>query len=219
MTSETARPTHCMFSPGSARIPTSNSLLSLPKSRPHGIRGVQSYSLRYPGLYPGPSVHPPCSPHATVSPLDQIIPTRYPWSPIVLSRRPSLLVPRTQVRAGLEYALLGTSTRTSVTHSQPIICIPSSSFRPLRMKAKTRILCPVVILPTSSIPSKRLSVKSRSTLKYAQPLVKSSCQAKPAMRTPALVAMGAKSTLLLTLMSPPVTIRKGCIRGVKKFGK
>ena len=45
---------------------------------------------------------------------------------------------------------------------------------------------------------KRLSVMSRSTLKYAQPFIKSGRQGSTAMRTPALVAMGAKSTLLLT---------------------
>ena len=63
MTSEMARPTRRLSSPESARIPISNSLLSLLKSRPHGIRGAQSYPLRYVGLHPGPSVHPPCFPH------------------------------------------------------------------------------------------------------------------------------------------------------------
>ncbi len=71
-----------------------------------------------------------------------------------LSRMLSSLVPRAQVRAGLVCASLGTSKRTSVAHSPPIICIPSSSLHPLRTKAKTGSLHPIVILPTSSIPSK-----------------------------------------------------------------
>ena len=37
-------------------------------------------------------------------------------------------------------------------------------FHPLRTKAKTRILRPTVILPPSSMPPKRLSVMSKSTL-------------------------------------------------------
>ena len=75
------------------------------------------------------------------------------------------------MRAGFGCPPLGTSTRTSVAHSPPILCIPSSSFRPLRTKSKTTILRPIVILRTLGIPSKRLSVKSRCTLKYAQPLI------------------------------------------------
>ena len=54
---------------------------------------------------------------------------------------------------------------------------------------------------------------------YTQPLIKSGRQASTAMRTPALVAMGAMGTLLLTLVSPLATMGKGCIWRVKKRAK
>ena len=52
------------------------------------------------------------------------------------------------VRAGLECALVGTSAGRSVAHSPPIICSPSSSFRPLRRRG---LLRPSVILSAPSV--------------------------------------------------------------------
>src|SRR5258706_2065353 len=83
------------------------------------------------------------------------------------------------------------------------------------VEIQTRILRPLLILPTSSMRSKRTSVKSSSTLKYTPLLITGDPQASAAMRAPALVAMETKSTILLTLVSPPAMRGKDCISRVK----
>ncbi len=79
----------------------------------------------------------------------------------------------------------------------------------------TRVLRPLLILPTSSMRSKRRSVKSCSTLKHAHLLITSGPHASAAMRAPALVAMEAKRTIPLTLVIPPATGGEDFITRVK----
>ena len=70
-------------------------------------------------------------------------------------------------------------------------------------------------LPASSMWSKRLSVKSGSTLKCAPPLITRDSQASAAMRVPAVVVMEAMSTILLILVNPPGTREKDGIQRAK----
>ena len=83
----------------------------------------------------------------------------------------------------------------------PISCILSSSSRQDEDED-------CLLLPASSIRSKRPSLKSSSTLKDALPLITSDPQTSAAVRTLAPVA---KSTILVNLPSPPATRGKVCI--------
>lgn len=109
---------------------------------------------------------------------------------------------------GLKYAVVWSVYQSTGTlaHSPPIICIPTSSLCLPRTKTKTRILRPIVILPTS----RRLSAKPRFTLLYSQPLVTS--VAKRAQ-------VEVKSARLLILTSSLATRRMGCIWRVRKHGR
>jgi len=107
-------------------------------------------------------------------------------------------------------------TRTSVAHYTLIICTLPSTFRPPRTNTH-RTLRPLVVLAASSVWYQS-SPGLRSTLKYARPLITSDRQASTAMRTPAVVAMETKKTLLLTLTSPLAPRRKGCSWKQKELG-
>ena len=91
---------------------------------------------------------------------------------------------------------------------------PASYLRVL-VEIKTRIFRPLLIIPTSSIWSKRLSVKSSSTVKYTPLLITKDPQASAVMRDPALVAMEMKGTILLNLVSPLAARWMDCIWRVK----
>src|SRR5258706_3610717 len=67
--------------------------------------------------------------------------------------------------------------------------LPSVAFH---LQDENEDLCPLLILPTSSMQSKSLLVKSSSTLRCTLLLITREPQASVAMRAPALVAMEMK---------------------------
>src|SRR5258706_977824 len=60
---EDADTAHPNPAPVPQKAPNPDLKFAPPKSSPYGTLGVQSCPLRCAGIHPGPSAHPPCSPH------------------------------------------------------------------------------------------------------------------------------------------------------------
>ncbi len=212
---------------------------ALPKSSPYGTLRVQSYPLRCAGIHPGPPPHPPRSPHG---PLYQIASTTPCLVHSLLLATPAdgctlqgdipglQLLPRR--RTPLYFSTLNNAFFAGLSSTSPrggrlerrrgrpsLTRLPSVAFH-LRVlvEMKPRIWCPLLILPTSSMRSKRLSVKSSSTLQHTPLLITRDAQASAAMRAPALVAMETKSTIPLKFVSPLAARWMDCIWRVKNMG-